>query len=190
MKNIFKKEKFSSKKFGNILIISSIILFVFVYYPILSIYLIPQKKVTVKTTKEFTITIPSINAQAHIISNVNPWDQNEYKAALENGVAHAKGSYFPNQKGTVFLFAHSSDTPWHMTRTNTPFIKLPQVKNGEKIFLSKDGKLYSYKVVKKVIVNPSDVSFLKDLSKDQLLLQTCTPPGTALKRLIVFAEKI
>jgi len=189
MKKIKNKNSLT-QHFGNLLIVLSILLVIFIYFPILSLYLIPQKKMTVKTTTEFTITIPSINAQAKVISNVSPWDQAEYRSALEKGVAHAKGSYLPNQKGTVFLFAHSSDTPWHMTRTNTPFVKLSQIKMGEKIFLSKDGKLYSYKVVKKITVSPSDVSFLEDLSPEQLLLQTCTPPGTALKRLIVFAEKI
>src|SRR3989344_3894071 len=187
-KNLKRQNKIT-KIISNILIFSGLTLLLFIYAPFIKLIL-PSQKVEAAPTKKFTITIPSINAQARVVEQVDPWNKQDYQKALEKGVAHAKGTFLPGQKGTIFLFAHSSDLPWRITRTNTPFIKLPLIKNGDSIFLSLNGALFEYKVVEKKTVNPYDVSFLNDLSKSQVILQTCTPPGTALKRLLVFAEEV
>lgn len=89
--------------------------------------------------------------------------------------------------GTIYLFAHSSELPWRMTRQNTAFFKLDQLKSGDVIKLIKDGVEYIYFVKEKKTVWPNEVKYLKDLKKDQLILQTCTPIGTSLQRLLVFA---
>jgi len=159
---------------------------IFIYAPYIKLIL-PSEKILIKSTKEFTITIPAINAQSLVIENVDPWNKKNYQGALQKGVAQAKGTSFPGGNGTIFLFAHSSDAPWRITRTNTPFIKLPLLENGDSIFLSREDKLYEYIVTDKKTVNPYDTSFLTDLTKKILILQTCTPPGTDWKRLLIFA---
>ena len=105
-------------------------------------------------------------------------------------MAHAKGTALPNQAGTTFLFAHSSDVPWRITSYNTAFYRLGKIQPGDQITITYEGEDYFYQVRDKKVVWPIEVEFLTKQGKDQLILQTCTPIGTSLKRLLVFAEKV
>ena len=154
------------------------------------IYFDPPKLLQPPKTGEF-ITIPKIQAQAPIVENANPWDEVEYRQKLLKGVAQAKGTAaVGSSKGTIYLFSHSSDVPWRITRYNTAFYKLGQVKVGDLIILMKNGKEYKYKIYDKKVVWPTELKYLKDVSKTQLILQTCTPVGTDFQRLLVFATPI
>lgn len=148
----------------------------------------PVKKITDKTG--FYITIPKVQAQARVIENVDPWNQDIYQEELKKGVAHAKGTALPGDGKMIFFFAHSSLPPWEMTRTNTPFLKLGQLENGDTIEIIRDGKEYLYKVREKKEVWPTETNYLKDTTRNQLILQTCVPIGTALRRLLVFADPV
>lgn len=124
------------------------------------------------------------------MEGVNPFNEEEYRKALEKGVAQAKGTALPGEKGTIFLFAHSSDFPWRITRYNVAFFRLPELQKGDKINIFRNGKEYKYKVTDKKTVWPSEVNYLLDTKKTQLILQTCFPIGTSLQRLLVFAKPI
>lgn len=180
------------KNLGNLLITLSLLILGFTYYPFLNLYL-PQPQTptaTLAVTQGFYINIPKINAQAEVIPDVDPWNQQTYRKALEQGVAQAKGSSLPGQEGTIFLFAHSSEVPWRMTRYNTAFLRLGELQIGDEVNLFKDGQEYQYQVTDKKEVWPSEVKYLKEDQGDQLILQTCTPVGTALKRLLIFAKPV
>ncbi len=177
-----------SYHFGNFLMTLSLLILLYIYFPVLALYLNPPKIQASQITQGYNITIPKISAQAPIIENVDPWNPSSYKSALEKGVAQAQNTSLPGQPGTTYLFAHSSDSPWNITRNNTIFLRLDELQNGDKIFLDKDNQRYTYIVSNKKTVNPSDIQYLKDTSKTQLILQTCTPIGTAFKRLLVFAQ--
>ena len=172
---------------GNILMFSALAILFFVYYPFIRLYLDPPKISENLPSKGYFIQIPKIGAQAPLILNVNPWDKKEYLQKLTQGVAHAKNTALPWEKGTSFLFAHSSDVPWRISRYNTVFFRLGELKKGDEIFIIKNGEKLKYKVVDKKEVWPSEVEYLTETSKDQLILQTCTPIGTDLKRLLIFA---
>jgi LPXTG-site transpeptidase (sortase) family protein len=136
------------------------------------------------------ITIPKIKAQSPVIENVDPWNEAAYGEALKHGVAQAKGTSLPGQHGTVYLFAHSSGLPWDLTHFNTIFLKLGELQNGDKILIRRNGKDYPYKVTDKKEVDPSEVQYLLDTKKTQLVVQTCTPIGTSLRRLLIFAAPV
>lgn len=138
---------------------------------------------------EFILAIPSLSIRSRVIENVNAWSEADYQAALQQGVAHASGSATPDQNGSVFLFAHSSDVPWRMTRTNTAFFRLNRIKMGEKVIVDYEGKRYTYTVSEIKEVWPHEVEAVTQAQGDQIILQTCTPVGTSLKRLLVFAKK-
>lgn len=177
-----------SKKLGDFLMIGSAAALLFIYLPIINLYLNPPK-IKAIVSSGFYITIPKISAQAPVIENVNPWNESDYLPALQKGVADARGSVSPGQNGLIYLFAHSSDVPWRITRYNVAFFKLGELRMGDKILLTKDGQNYNYTVFKTLEVWPNDIQYLKEQSKDQeLILQTCTPIGTSLKRLLVFAK--
>lgn len=167
---------------GNALMISSLVSFIYIFYPLLSLYIFPPQINNQVPKVGAFITIPKINAQAPIVENVDPWNESEYKKKLEKGVAQAKD--------TNFFFAHSSGMPWEVTRFNTIFLRLGELHNGDTIIIEKDGKSQKYTVSDKKEVWPTDVNYLKPrLKRDEIILQTCTPIGTSLKRLLVFARQ-
>lgn len=169
------------KLLAKILVLASLGTLIFIYYPLVKIYLFqPEKPDNAKMQTGLYIYISKINAYASIIENVDPWDEKEYKKALKSGVAQAKGN-------ENFLFAHSSLPPWEITRYNASFFRLGELGEGDEITLVKDGKKYIYGVVDKKEVWPNEVEYLQQ-KNGQLVLQTCIPLGTSFKRLLVFAD--
>ncbi|KKQ24172.1 MAG: hypothetical protein US40_C0002G0003 [Candidatus Roizmanbacteria bacterium GW2011_GWC2_37_13] len=140
--------------------------------------------------EEFGIVIPKINANAKVISNVDPYDSKDYQYALTKGVAHAKGTAFPGHAGNTFIFAHSSVDWYIANRYNSVFYLLNKLEKGDKIEMYYKKKKYVYEVSEKKMVEASDVSHLDPLTKSGsvLTLMTCWPPGTTLKRLIIQAK--
>lgn len=179
------------KNLGNALMAFSFLCLVFIYYPVIKAYVFPSA-ITQEQLKDtrFSIEISSIKAFASIVPNVDPFNKDEYLESLKKGVAHAKNSSLPEEGGTVFLFAHSSDVPWRMTRENTAFYRLGEINNGDTITIRHNGKTFEYKVYDKKSVWPNDVNYLIKPQGNILILQTCTPVGTSLKRLLVFAKPL
>lgn len=177
---------------GNTLILASLVLFAYIASPVIleEWQFRRQSAQEVPTpSSEFTVHIPSLAIRSKVIENVNAWNEADYQLALQDGVAHASGSATPNQNGSMFLFAHSSDVPWRMTRTNTAFFRLPRIYLGEKILVDYQGERYAYEVSEIKEVWPHEVEAVTQAQGDQVILQTCTPVGTSLKRLLVFAKK-
>ncbi len=145
----------------------------------------------IPVSTEFGIVIEKINANAKVIPNVNPADERQYVAALQEGVAEALGSTPPGQPGNLYLFSHSVDAPWNIVRFNAIFYLLRELEVGDKVIVFYKNKRYDYIVFDKAIASPSDVSFLTNrYSSPVLTLQTCDPPGTLLNRLIVRAKLV
>lgn len=137
----------------------------------------------------FSLVIPKISASANIIANTDAGKRNEYLEALKKGVAHVKGTYFPGQDGTIFLFSHSTDSPLNFARYNAVFYLLRKLEKGDQISIFFADKEYKYNVVDKVTTKPDDVSWLTPKNAgEELILMTCDPPGTTLQRLLVIAK--
>ncbi len=162
---------------------------IYTLYPVVLIYFFPPSQLSHSQliSKEFYVSIPKIHAYSEVIKDVDPWNETIYSEALKKGVAHAKGSYIPGVGKTVFLFAHSSGSPWQITHQNTIFLRLGELKKYDKIHLDFKGKRYMYTVFDKKEVDPNNIEYLKNPEKNLLILQTCTPLGTSLKRLLIFA---
>jgi LPXTG-site transpeptidase (sortase) family protein len=139
---------------------------------------------------EFSIVIPRIGASSGIVANVDPSNEDIFKPALERGVAHAEGSVFPGMRGNVYLFAHSADNFWNAGQNNAIFYLLKDLKEGDEVVIFYQGKRYNYFVTGSKIADPEDVSLITNAQEgnEQLILQTCWPPGTTFKRLFVFAR--
>ena len=172
------------------LVVLSLCGLLYIYLPFIKLALFPTPINRDVNRHGYFIEIPKIMAFAPIVINVDPWNKNEYLGKLREGVAHAKGTSLPGEEDTVFLFAHSSDAPWNLTRYNTAFFLLGRVKIGDEVVIYKDNEKMVFRVFTTQIVSPDEVSFLKDLTTDQLILQTCWPIGTYFKRLLVFAKRI
>lgn len=186
-KKIQKKQKNLSYHVGNFLIITSLFLLFIIFTPVISTYLFPPK---IKSQNELNgsfITIPKINAQAPLKMDVDPFNEKVYQEVLKTGVAQAKGTAKPGERGSIFVFAHSSGNPLEITRYNTIFLRLGELNKNDQIIIKKDGKEFKYKVFDKKVVSPSEIKYLKE-TKDQLIIQTCWPIGTSFKRLLIFAS--
>jgi len=139
----------------------------------------------------FSISIPKINASADIIPNIDINNSVEYLSALKRGVAHARGTSFPNQDKTIYLFSHSTNSPLNFNEYNAVFYLLKKLEKKDKIYVYFLNKKYTYEVTEKVITDSTDTSWLDNTTDgERLVLQTCDPPGTTLKRLIIVARPI
>lgn len=140
---------------------------------------------------EFGIVIPKIAANARVVADVNPADSKQYLEALKEGVAHAKGTAFPGDGGHVYLFAHSTDYFWNVSNYNAVFYLLYKLEVNDEVDLFYMGKRYLYKVIDTKIVDPTQTQYLtRQTTSEFLTLQTCWPPGTTLKRLLIFAKRV
>jgi sortase A len=62
---------------------------------------------------------------------------------------------------------------------------------NDEVNLFYQGHRFLYKVYEKKIIDPSEVHYLTDKSSHEVVtLQTCWPPGTTLKRMLVFAKRV
>ena len=138
---------------------------------------------------DYSLVIEKINANAKVIANVDPGVEKEYTAALKEGIAEAKGSTKPGEPGNLFLFSHSTDAPWNISRYNAIFYLLRELEPGDRAIVYYQGRRYDYIVFDRVITTPTDISYLINrYDKSVLTMQTCDPPGTTLNRLIVRAK--
>lgn len=139
----------------------------------------------------FSIYIPKIDAKSRVIPNVDAGSPSAYLAALQEGVAHAKGTNFPGGGKTIFLFSHSTNSPLYYAQYNAIFYLLRNLEKGDRVVVYFVGKKFTYQVIDKVIATSSDTSWLEDNGQgERLILQTCDPPGTSWNRLLIVARPI
>ncbi len=151
-----------------------------------------DKKAQVITPRstEFSVVIPKIGANELVTANVDPSNGDEYLKTLQYSVAHAKGSALPGLTGTTYLFAHSADNFWDVGRYNAVFYLLKDLQTGDDVSVFYENKRYNYKIYDKKVVDPTEVGYLAaNIGQgEKLILQTCWPPGTTWKRLLIFAK--
>lgn len=159
-----------------------------------------KERITAAST-DFGIVIPKIGANAKIVAEVDPSIEKIYQRALMEGVAHASGTNYPGSselvKGQgqtnkkIYLFAHSTDNWWNINRYNAVFFLLKELEAGDEIDIFYEGRRYVYQTVETKIVEADEVGYLVEPSSEEILvLQTCWPPGTTLKRLLVIAKPL
>lgn len=149
----------------------------------------PVDLVTAPEIVDGHLSIPSIGVDAPIL-----WDVplSESLNGLQEGVVHAQESVRPGEVGRTFIIGHSAGYWWNKNPWTTVFAVLDQVEVGDLIFLNDGSKTYGYRITATEVVTPKDVHVVRDetLDRNQLALMTCTPVGTTLNRLIVYAEPV
>ena len=189
------------KIIGLILIVGGLLLVGLIYSPVIreeANYRLSSVKTSFQKNQEiipidrnFGLVIPKIDVNVKVFPNIDATKPKEYLPLLAQGVAHAKGSLLPGQEGNVFIFAHSTDTPLNASRYNAVFYLINKLEKDDEVFVYYQQQKYVYKVMEKKIVSPEKLEgYLKTLKGKTLTLQTCYPPGTTLKRLIVTARLV
>lgn len=145
-------------------------------------------------TAEDRLIIPKINVDVPIIWSANAADQTSLNDAMNNGVvwfnvqqAHSR----PGENGNFVLSGHSSNDWLDQGDYKFIFAPLEQLKVGDTFYVNYNKQRYVYQVSGTSVVPPTAVDALQtDNSKPIITLITCTPLGTALNRLLVFADQI
>jgi len=151
----------------------------------------PNLKILIPKDPNFSIIVEKIGADAVVIPNVDASNKAVYETALKKGVAHALGTAFPGQPGVSYLFAHSTDTIFNVPRFNAVFYLLKDLERGDRVVIFFKGRRFDYLVEETKITEPEDVSYFTMKTEEQILvLQTCYPPGTTWKRLLVIAKPL
>lgn len=141
-------------------------------------------------SQEFGLVIPRIGVNTKVVTGVNAADKSEYLSALSQGVAHAAGSSLPSENGLIYLFGHSTDYLWNVPELNAVFYQLKDLESGDLISIIYQGERFDYKVSDNLIVEADDLSILSPVKEEKLVLQTCWPPGTTWKRLLIVAQPV
>lgn len=136
-----------------------------------------------------SLTIEQVDIYVPIVLNVDGNNKTEYLKALESGVAHMKDTALPGQFGNMVIFGHSSFFSDQPGEYKTIFKPINKIEIGDLILIQYNKKDYRYKVIKKKIVKPDDVSVVQqDLNKKLLTIITCWPPQTTTKRYVIVSE--
>lgn len=111
---------------------------------------------------------------------------------LMKSLIHYPGTALPGENGNAVIFGHSVLPQFFNPKDyKTIFSTFPRLEEGDEILVDFDGIQYRYVVRKLVETEPEDVTVLEQRYNGQWLsLITCVPPGTYLRRLIVYTQLV
>ena len=137
------------------------------------------------------LIIPKLNIDVPIRFGVA---LDEVMSAMNNGVAHYRingASAYPGEIGNFIITGHSAGDIYSSNPYKYIFSGLERLEDGDLIYVNYESVRYTYRVVRKEIVEPSNVQALvMQTDKPLITLVTCTPVGTSRYRLLVTGEQI
>jgi sortase A len=138
--------------------------------------------------KTLRMTVPKL---AQIRNDTVPYSESDDKDAFHDHAAvHLRGTGSPwDRHPNVYIAGHRLGFPG--TNSWLAFWDLNVLRKGDMIYLrDANGDRYAYRVFRKFIVGPDEVSVTRPLpGRNIVSLQTCTLPDYS-DRLIVQAEKV
>lgn len=156
--------------------------------------LIVDPTTNIKVGPEPKLIIPKINVDAPVVYDVPSIAEHVVQEKLKSGVVHYPipgASSIPGQQGNTVILGHSSNDVFDDGAYKFVFVQLDKLNPGDTFYLNYQGTRYTYNVTEKKIIDPTEVGTLViNNGKPLATLVTCTPPGTALKRLVVIAEQV
>ena len=138
--------------------------------------------------KTLTVTIPKMSRVENATIPSTAGDDEQ--ALKDNAAIHLEGTGFPwQEEANVYVAGHRLGYP--NTNSFLAFWDLDTLENGDEITVTDaDGRDYTYRVFKELVVGPADLSVTQPVpGKNILSLQTCTLPDYS-ERLIVQAELV
>lgn len=152
-----------------------------VKYQVATVFSEPQKIDTPEARTEISrdtdhVVIPKINLDEKI------WFGDNEKL-VNKGVWHIPRSSTPDQGSNTVLVGHRFSY-----KDAAVFYHLDKLNAGDLIAVAYQGKLYTYKVREKKIVQPTEVSVEDPTDEDILTLYTCHPLWSVRERLVIKAD--
>ncbi|MBO4276254.1 class E sortase [Candidatus Saccharibacteria bacterium] len=137
------------------------------------------------------LIIPKLNIDVPIRFGVS---LSGVMGAMNNGVVHYRingASAYPGEIGNFIITGHSAGDIYSSNPYKYIFSGLERLEDGDLIYVNYNSVRYTYQVVKKQVVEPSNVAALVvTTDKPLITLVTCTPLGTSRYRLLVTGEQI
>ncbi len=150
--------------------------------------------VAVNVGPEAKLIIPKINVEVPVDYAVASVNEADIQNSLRDGATHYKlpgANAVPGQDGNAVILGHSSNDIFNQGEYKFVFVLLDRLHPGDVFYLHYNGTRYIYRVTESRVIDPTDIKALQiGADKPMATLITCTPPGTALKRLIIFGEQI
>ncbi|MCW3038289.1 MAG: class sortase [Solirubrobacterales bacterium] len=122
------------------------------------------------------IRIPKADADFVIVKGDDPPD-------LRRGPGVYDGSPLPGSSGTVAIAGHR-------TTYLSPFRHIDRLRAGDPVTVDMPYARFTYRVVRRRIVSPQEVSVIRRVRYDQLVLTACHPLFSAAQRIVVFARLV
>jgi len=122
------------------------------------------------------IRIPSIDASYVVVDGTDA-------ASLRKGPGIYDETPFPGAPGTVAIAGHR-------TTYAAPLRDIDQLRPNDAITVEMPYGRFTYTVEKTRIVQPSELSVIRRVSYDRLVLSACHPLYSAAKRIVVFARLV
>ena len=122
------------------------------------------------------VTIPKINLNAVVVEGTG-------HEQLLVGPGHMTDTPAPGEAGNSVITAHR----------DTFFRHIYELNKGDEIEVRRNGKVFTYEVTGKKIVQPEDMSVIRQSKDKRLTLITCYPTyyiGPAPERLVVFSKLV
>lgn len=141
------------------------------------------------SSKFFSITIPAAGIKDLTITHPsNPSTSQGLLAVLQSGVGHLFS--YPGKGGKILIYGHSSAYPWDVSAYTKIFRQINKLNAGDKIYVTYNGKLYTYQVTHESVVPASDTSAYRGGGSEELILYTCWPPDDIKQRYLVHAKPV
>ncbi|KKU13366.1 MAG: hypothetical protein UX17_C0019G0003 [Parcubacteria group bacterium GW2011_GWC2_45_7] len=138
-----------------------------------------QSKIT-----HYNLSIPKLGIQDAVVT-IGGSD-------LAKSLIHYPSTANPGELGTPVIFGHSILRQFYNPKNYLSiFSTIMTLQADDQIIIKYDGITYTYKVIDKLEVKPTDVEVLSQRFDGRFLkLITCVPEGTYLRRGIIVAQLI
>jgi sortase A len=120
------------------------------------------------------LRIPRLDAHFVVVQGTG-------SGSLHRGPGHYSETALPGQDGTVGIAGHR-------TTYGAPFRHLDALRHGDPITMTMPYGRFVYRVEGTRIVKPQDVSSLRTIGRQRLVLTACHPLYSAAQRLVVIAR--
>ena len=149
-----------------------------------------------KFSGRFNLSIPALGLnKLPVTANVDSNDEASYKAWLNKGLAHFKGTGLPISEvnNNIVIYGHSSSGDYYERTRDVAgaFSRLNRIKIGDIIEIDMNGKTFQYRVRFTDIVDPNETEIITGTTNNRTLtLFTCFPNGNSAQRFVAFANPV
>jgi sortase A len=120
------------------------------------------------------IDMPSIGVSEYVVEGTDV-------DSLRKGPGHYPETPLPGERGTTAIAGHR-------TTYGAPFRRIDQLERGDRILVDMPDGRFVYRVESTKIVDDQDLSVLKSVGYQRLVLSACHPLYSAAERIIAFAR--